>query len=147
MKDIVNNCLLAGAEFMPKMHLKQPGFMYSACGTFTKNKQRIKKFMQTGDTNYIYRNDLDKARFQHDMTYGKYKDLTNRTQSVRVLRGKAFEIANNAKYDGYQRRLVSMVFKFFDKKSKGNSAKNENKKISNLKMNFINQLSENLEKE
>ena len=130
MKDIVNKFLLAGAEFMPKMHLKQPGFTYSACGPFTENNQRIKESMHTGDTSYIYRNDLDKACFQHDKTYGKYKDLTNRTQSVRVLRDKAFEIANNPKHDGYQRGLVSMVFKFFDKKSKGNGVKNENKKKS-----------------
>ena len=115
MKDIVNKFLLAGAEFMPKMHLKQSGFTYSACGPFTENKQRIKKSMHTGDTSYIYRNDLDKACFQNDKTYGKYKDLANRTQSVRVLRDKAFEIANNPKYDAYQRGLVSMVFKFFDK--------------------------------
>ena len=57
------------------MHLRQPGFTYSACGPFTNNKQIIQKFMQTGDTNYIYKNELDKACFQHDMAYGKYKDL------------------------------------------------------------------------
>ena len=60
---------------MPEMHLKQPGFPYSACGPFTENKKRIQKFMLTG--NYIYRNDLDKACFQHDMAHGKYKDLMN----------------------------------------------------------------------
>ena len=66
---------------MPKMHLKQPGFTYSACGPFTKNKQRIQKFMQTGDKNYIYQNELDKACFQHYMAYGAFKDLKRRTQS------------------------------------------------------------------
>ena len=86
---------------MSKMYLRQPGFTYSACGPFTKNKQRIKKFMQTGDTNYIYRNELDKACFQHDMAYGKYKDLEKRTKSDKVLKDKAHEIANNLKYDGY----------------------------------------------
>ena len=98
---------------MPEMHLKQPGFTYSACGPFTKNKQRIQKFMQTGDTNYIYKNELDKACFQHDMAYGKYKDLEKSTQSDKVLSDKAFEIASNPKYDRYQRGLASMVNKFF----------------------------------
>ena len=100
------------------MYLKQLGFTYSACGPFTRNKQRIKKFMQTGDTSYIYKNKLDKACFQHDMAYGKYKDLEKRTQSDKVLKGKAFEIANNPKYDKCQRGLESMVYKVFDKKSK-----------------------------
>ena len=66
---------MAGDEFMPEMHLKQPGFTYSACASFTRNKQRIQKFNQTGDTNYIYKNELDKACFQHDMAFGKYKNL------------------------------------------------------------------------
>ena len=65
--------LLTGDKFMPEMHLRQPGFISGACGPFTKNKQRIQKFMQTGDANYIYKNELDKACFQHDMVYGKYK--------------------------------------------------------------------------
>ena len=79
-----NKFLLAGAKFMPEMHLKQPGFTYSACDPFTKNKVRIGKFIQTGNTDYIYKNDLDKACFQHDMAYGKYKDLTKRIQSDKV---------------------------------------------------------------
>ena len=106
---------------MSEMHLKQPGFTYSVCGPFTRNKERIEKFMQTGNTNYIYKNDLDKACFQHDMAYGKYKDLTKRTQSDKVLKDKAFKTASNPKYDRYQRGLASMVFKFFDKKSTGSS--------------------------
>ena len=65
---------------MPEMHLKQADFAYSACGPFTKNKERIENFMQTGNTNFIYKNKLDKACFQHDMAYGKSKDLTKRTQ-------------------------------------------------------------------
>ena len=85
------------------MNLKQPGFMYSACDPFTKSKQRIKKFMQTENTNFIYKNELDKACFQHDMAHGKSKDLVKRTQSNKVLKGKAFKIASNPKYDGYQR--------------------------------------------
>ena len=86
---------------MPEMHLKQPGFTYSDCGPFTKNKDRIEKFMQTGNTDYIYKNDLDKACFQHDMAYDKYKDLTKRTQSDKVLRDKSFEIASNSRFDRY----------------------------------------------
>ena len=117
MNEIVNKFLLVGDLFMPEMHFKQPGFTYSACGPFTKNKQRIKKFMQTGNTDFIYRNELDKACFQHDMAYGKSKDLVKRTQSDKVLKDKAFKIASNPKYDGYQRGLASMVYKFFDKKS------------------------------
>ena len=84
---------------MPEMHLKQPGFIFIACGPFTRNKQRIQKFMQTGDTNYICKNELDKACFQHDKTYGKFKDLARRTQSDKVLKDKAFAIVNNTKFD------------------------------------------------
>ena len=101
---------------MPEIHLKQPRFTYSPCGPFTRNKHRIQKFIQTEDTNYIYRNDLDKVCFQYDMAYGIYKDLESRTQSDKVLKDRAFEIANNPKYDGYQRRLASLVYTFFDKK-------------------------------
>ena len=90
MNQMVNKFLLAGDKFMSEMHLRQPGFTYSACGPFTKNKQRIQKFMQTGDTNYIYKNELDKACFQHDMAYGKYKDLEKRTQSDKVFKRQSF---------------------------------------------------------
>ena len=69
MNKIVNKFLLTGDKFMPEIHLKQPGFTYSACGPFTKNKERIEKFMQTGNTDFIYRNKLDKVCFQHDMAY------------------------------------------------------------------------------
>ena len=84
MNNVVRKFLLAGDKFMPEMHLRQPGFTYSACGPFTRNKQRIQKFMQTG--NYIYKNDLDKACFRPDMAYGKYKDLERRPQSDKVLK-------------------------------------------------------------
>ena len=79
---------------MPEMHLKQPGLTYSACGPFTKNKERIEKFMKIGNTDFIYRNELDKPCFQHDMAYGKAKDLIRRTQSDKALKDKAFKIAN-----------------------------------------------------
>ena len=85
---------------MPKMHLRQPGFTYSVCGLFTKHKQRIQKFIETGDTNYIFRNELDKTCFQHDTAYSDSKDLVKRTQSDKVLKDKAFKIANSPKYDG-----------------------------------------------
>ena len=104
---------------MSEMHLKQPRFTYSACRPFNKNKERIQTFRETGDASYIYENGLDKVCVQHDMAYGDFKDLKRRTASDSVLRDKAFNIAKNLKYDGYQRRLASMVYKFFDKKSKG----------------------------
>ena len=72
MNEIVNKFLLAGDKFIPEMHLKQPGFRYSACGIFTKNKERIQKFKATGDSRYIYQNELDRACFQHDMVYGGF---------------------------------------------------------------------------
>ena len=85
---------------MPEMHLKQPGFTYSACGPFTKNKEWIQKFKETGDTNYIYNNELD-------------KDLARITASDKTLRDKAFNIAKNPKYDGYQRGACFYGLQFF----------------------------------
>ena len=79
MNEIVNTFLLPGDKFMPDMHLKQPGFTYSVCGPFTKTKERIQKFKETGDTSYIYKNKLDKACFQHDIAYGSIEDLKRRT--------------------------------------------------------------------
>ena len=125
MNEIVNKFLLAGDKFMPEMHLKQPGFTYSACGPFTKNKERIEKFMQTGNTDFIYKNELDRAFFQHYMAYGKSKDLAKRTLSDKVLRDKIFKIASQPKNDGYDRGLASMVYKCFDKKFSGSGVANE----------------------
>ena len=119
MNDIINKFLLAGDKFMPKMHLRQPGFIYSACGPLTNNKKRIQKFKQTGDLRYIYKNELDKVYFQHNMVYGDFKDLAKRTAADKLLKDKTFSIAKDCRYDGYQRGLASMVYKFFDKKSKG----------------------------
>ena len=118
MNKIVNKFLLAGDKLILEMHLKQPGYTYSARGPFTKNKERIQKFKETGDTSYIYKDELDKACFQHDMTYRDFEDLARRTASEKVLRDKAFNIAKNPKYDGYGSGLASAVYKFFDKKSK-----------------------------
>ena len=124
MDNIINKFLLAEDKFMPEMHLRQPQFTYSACGPFTKHKQRIQKFKETGDTNYIYKkNELDKACFAHDAAYSDSKDLIKRTVADKILKNKTFDIAKDSKYDGYQRGLASMVYKFFDKKSKGSGAK------------------------
>ena len=109
MNNIINKFLLAGDKFMPEMHLGQPRFVYSACGPFTRHKERIKEFKRTGHTRYSYRNELDKACFQHDSAYADHKDLINRTEADKVLRDKAYNIASNPEYDGYQRGLASMV--------------------------------------
>ena len=129
MDEIVNKFLLAGDKFMPEMHLRQSQFAYSACGLFTKNKERIQKFKETGDTSYIYKNELDKVCFQQHLAYGDFKDLPKISAADKVLRNKAFKIASDQKYDGYQRGLASMVYKFFDKKSQGSGLASNNKNI------------------
>ena len=136
MNEIVNKCLLAGDKFMSEMHLKQPGFTYSACGRFRKSKERITKFKETGDISYIYKNELDKACFQYSMPYRDFKYLIRRTFSDIILRDKAFNIAKNPKYDGCQRGLASMVCKFFDEKSKGSSVNIEVKHNEQLAVNL-----------
>ena len=104
MNNIVNKFLLTGDKFMPEMHLMQPGLgKYAACRPFTKTKDRISKFLETGDLDYIYKNDLDEGCFQHDIAYGDYKDLPRRTKSDLVLRDKAYKIANDKSEDIYQR--------------------------------------------
>ena len=107
MNNVINKFLLAGDKFMSEIHLRQSRFVYSACGPFTRHKERIKEFKRTGDTRYIYRNELEKACFQHDSAYADHKDLINRTEADKVLTDKAYDIASNPKY----------VYKFFDKKS------------------------------
>ena len=108
--DIINKFLLVGDKFMPEMHLYQPKFFkHSACGPFTKHEQRIQNFMRDGKLSRIYKNEFGKVCFQHDMAYNKYKDLKGGTQSDIVLKSKAYEIATNPKYDGFQRALASMV--------------------------------------
>ena len=130
MNNIINKFLLAGDKFMPEMHLRQPQFTYSACGPFTKHKQRIQKFKETEDTNYIYKNELDKACFAHDAAYSDSKDLTKRSVSDKILRNRTFNNAKDPKYDGYQRGLASMVYNFFDKKSKRSGAMHVNTKLT-----------------
>ena len=99
MNEIVNEFLLAGDKFMPEIHLRQPKFTYSACGLFTKNKERIQKFKETRDLRYIYRNELDNACSQHDMAYGDFNNLARRTATDKVLRDKKFNITKDPKYD------------------------------------------------
>ena len=133
MNNTINKLLLAGDKFMPEIHLRQPQFTYSACGPFTKHEQRIQKFKETGDTNYIYKNGLDKACFVHDAAYSDSKNLTKRTVADKILKNKAFDIAKDPKYDGYQRGLASMVYKFFDSKvvsPVGSGGKRVNTKIT-----------------
>ena len=130
MNNVINKFLLAGDKFMSEMHLRQPQFVCSVCGPFTRYKERIKDFKRTGDTRYIYINELDKACFQYDSAYADYKDLINRTKSDKVLKDKAYNIASNPEYDGYQRGLASMVYKFFEKKSMGSEIKKDTTKSS-----------------
>ena len=128
--EIVNKFLLAGD-----------------CGPFTKNKERIQKFKETGNTSYMTKNELDKACFEHDMVYGDFLDLARRTASDNVLRDKALNIAKNPKYDVYQRGLASMVYKFFDKKSKGGGvANNEIKQNVQLAKELHEPISRNYKK-
>ena len=115
MYETFNKSLLTRDKFISEMHLKQPEFTYSICGQITKNSERIQKFKETGDTKHIYRNELHKACFQHDMAYECFKDLGRRTASDVVLRDKAFNIPTNPKYDRYQRDLASLLYNFLIK--------------------------------
>ena len=137
MNNTINKLLLAGDKFMPGIHLRQPQFTYTACGPFTKHEQRIQKLKETGDTNYIYKNELDKACFVHGAAYSDSKDPAKRTVADKILKNKAFDTAKDPKYDGYQRGLASIVYKFFDsevtspdEKSVGSGAKRVNTKIT-----------------
>ena len=116
--------LLAGDKFMPELHLVDPIVKkYSLCGPCTKHTQRIQDFLNTGKLSYIYKNYLDKACFQYDMTYNKFQNLEKRTQSNIVLKNKALKMASTPRYNGYERGLASMVYKFFNKQSKGSDLK------------------------
>ena len=136
MNNVINKFLLAGDKFMPEMYLRQPQFVYGACGPFTRHKERIKEFKCTGDTRYAYRNELDKACFQHDSAYANHKDLINRTEADKVLKDKAYNIASDPEYDGYQRGLVSMVDTFFDKKSTAEPSSLERSSLKRMGSGF-----------
>ena len=117
MNQIINQLLLAAEKFRPEMHLRQPGFTYRACEPFTKNKERTQKFQEAKDPRYIFHNELNKVCFQHYVAYGDFKNLRRRTSYDNILRDKAFNIAKNPKYNGYQGGLASLRYRFFDKKS------------------------------
>ena len=121
----MNKFLLTGDKFMPDLHLRQPGFTCSACGPFTKHRQRIKKFRETGNLKHLYRKEFDKTCFAHDAAYPDSKDLAKKAISDKILKDGADEVARNSKYDGYQRALASMVCKFFDKKTGSGVSVNE----------------------
>ena len=116
MNNVFNKFFLLGDKFMPEIHLRQPQFTYSACGPFIRHEERIQKFKETGDTNYVFKNELDKACFVHDAVYSDSKDLTKKTIVDKNLKNRAFDIAKDPKYDGYQRGLAYMVYQFFDSK-------------------------------
>ena len=107
---------MAGGKFIPEFHLWQPVFTHSPCRPFTKHRERIKKFKETGDLKYICENELDKACFVHDTAYSDRNNLAKKTVSDKVLKERAYEVAVNSKYDEYQRQLARMVYTFFDKK-------------------------------
>ena len=117
MNEIVNKFLLEGDKFMPEIHLRQLWFISNAFGPFTKNKERIQKFKETGDSRYIYQNELENTCFQHDMAYEDFKDLTQRTASDKILRDRVLNIAKNWWYYEYQRGLSSMAYKCFGEKN------------------------------
>ena len=103
MNKIINTFLLTGHKSMLELHLKQPRFTYSAYRTFTKHHERIQKFRETGNLKHMHRNELGKDCFAHDAAYSDSKDLARRTISDKILKDRAYEIARNRKYDGYQR--------------------------------------------
>ena len=121
---------------MLEMHLKQPAFTYRACDLFAKSKEIINKIKETGDSRYIYQNELDKANFQDDMTSRDFKDLNRRTPADKLWRDKAFDIAKDSKYDWNQHGLASMVYNYFDKKTSGRAPtlSNKNENIYNKKL-------------
>ena len=143
MNIIVNKFLLGEDKLMPKTDLKQPGFTYSTCSPLTKKQEKNEKVKQTGKTGYIYKNDFEKACFQHDMAYGKQKDLTKRTQSDKALTDKAFKVMMDIEEDYLESFLIKNL----------KTVVSLRLQISlflisyNLKVNLINFLLENLKEE
>ena len=130
MNEIVNKFLVVGDKFMPDMHLKQPGFTYSAWGPFTKNKGRIEKFSRQQIQILFIGMNLIKLVFNMIWLMANQKILGKRTQWDKVLRDKEFKIASDPKYNGYQRGLASMVYMFFDKKSSGSAVNKLNYQLA-----------------
>ena len=117
MNKIINKCLLTRDKFMPKLHLKQQGFNYSFCGSFTNYCKRIQKFRETGNLKHLYKNELDKACFAHDETYSYSNNLRKISISDQILKDRAYKIAKDRDYNGYQKALGNVVYKFLEKKT------------------------------
>ena len=124
MNEIFNEFLLAGDKFISVLYLRQSGFTYSTCRPFTKHREEIQ--------NYIYKNELKWSFFALDAEYFASKDLGIRTISDKILKDRAYEIAINAKYDGNQIGLASILYKFFDNKT--GCGKKANAVITKTKM-------------
>ena len=125
MSKVINKFLLTRDKFISELHLKQLRSTYSACRPFNLHRGRIQKFKETGNLIHLYRSELDKASFAHDEAYSGSKDLAKRTISDKVLKQRAYEIARNRKYDGYQRALGSIADNFFDKITRSGVSVNE----------------------
>ena len=104
---------MTGIKFTLQLHLKEAGFIYSTCGPFPKQREKNQNFRETGNLTHLYKNELDKACFPHDVAYSDTKDLGKRTIPDKILKDRAYEIARNRNYHGYQRALTSMVYKSF----------------------------------
>ena len=126
--------LLTGDKFIPQFLLKYPEFTYSACGKFTKHRERIQKFRETDTLKHLYRNELDKACFAHDAAYSDSKDLAKRTISDTILKDRAYETGKSCKHDHLQKALASMAYKFFDKKTGSGVSVNEKTIIQKYKI-------------
>ena len=134
MNNIINKFLLAADKCLSEAHLKDLEVgTHSDCGPFTRPKDRINRFIQTDGTNYIYKNKLDKACFAYDAAYTDFKDIKNRTAADKILRDKAYKIAKDPKHYGSQRGLASLLYKCFDKKTKGSGVNSisYNKQLAN----------------
>ena len=116
MNKIINTFLLTGDKFMPELHLKQPGFTYSACGPFTKHRERIPKFREAVSFKHLYKNELYKVCFANDAAYSDGKGFAKKTILDNIFKDRTYEIAKNWGYDEYQRALATMIYKVFDKK-------------------------------
>ena len=140
MNAIVNKLLSAGDKLMPEMHLNQLGFTYNTCGPFTKNKERIKKLKEKGDSRYIYQNEVNKACYQHDIAYGDFKDLSRSTIADKVLHDKAFYVAKIPNVMDINVDLLQWFINFLIKKRLVEHLKMTLSLIKNQQKNYTNQL-------
>ena len=122
MNKTINKFLLAGDNFMPELHLRQTGVIYTACGPFTKHRERIQKFIKIVNLKHIYKNELDKDYFANDAACFDSKDLTNRTILDRILIDRAYKIAITSEYCGCQKGLTGMVHIFLTKNRIGSNS-------------------------